>query len=101
MNDFYSLSASNTAKKVLDQNSVTRQNIIPLIEQIVDKLVENSGKPVSLSPKDIRSFANKSNLNPSVVNNVFMDSLEELGYVINSGSQYNETYITINLPKGV
>lgn len=90
-------SAVNTSRKIMENTSITKSQIVPLIEHVVDDMVEKSVKRSYMDSNEISKFSKLNGLNAQLVASLFVDTLRELGYTVVSGNQYNETYYNISI----
>lgn len=95
--DLSNFSAFNTSRKIIENASITKSQIVPLIESVVDDMIENSVRSSYVNSNEICKFSKENGLNTQLVTNLFVDTLRELGYTVVSGNQYNETYYNISI----
>lgn len=95
--DLSDFSAFNTSRKIMENTSITKSQIVPLIVRVVDDMVEKSVKYSYIDSNEISKFSKQNGLNTKLVTSLFVDTLRELGYTVVSGNQYNETYYNISI----
>ncbi|UYD59460.1 hypothetical protein HPMBJEAJ_00361 [Aeromonas phage avDM6] len=95
--DLSNFSAFNTSRKIMENTNITKSQIVPLIESVVDDMVEKSVRYSYIDSNEISKFSKENGLNTQLVTDLFVDTLRELGYTVSSGNQYNETYYNISI----